>query len=81
MCQETVDKQTQTENFGIEIKAQMLGRPGRSPWHATPCQMPLGLAAASPPAEASPAAVLLLPLLLGPAETTCSAGREHLLAQ
>ena len=34
------------------IKAQMHGRPGRSPWHAMPCQRPLGLAAASPPAVA-----------------------------
>ena len=47
----TVDKQTQTDNFEIEIKAKMLGRPGRSPWHATPCQRPLGLTAASPPAS------------------------------
>ena len=31
---------------------QRLGRPGRSPWHARPCQRPLGLAAASPPASA-----------------------------
>ena len=70
MRQETVDKQTQTENFGIEIKAQMLGRPGRSPWHATPCQMPLGLAAASPPAVAPLVAVLQLPLHLAPTEIT-----------
>ena len=63
------------------IKAQMHGRPGRSPWHAMPCQRPLGLAAASPPASAPLAAFLLLLLHLGPAGTAYSAGKEHLLAQ
>ena len=81
MCQKTVDKQTQTENYGIEIKAQMLGRPGRSPWHATPCQRPLGLAAASPPASAPLVAALLPPLHLGPTGITGWAGREHWLAR
>ena len=69
MCQKTVDKQTQTENYGIEIKAQMLGRPGRSPWLAMPCRKPLDPVVASPRASAPLVVFLLLRLHLGLAET------------